>query len=220
MPKIVDHAERRREIAGALLDIVAERGANAVTFRAVADRSGWSTGVLGHYFRNREDLLLGGLRRAGELSAERQRAIGASMIGRQAVEAILEEELPLDNRRLALTRIFIFFYAEAAVDPTIMAEIEGYLTAWRRQTAVAIEAAQANGDIDPSLDAAQTAADLVALADGLSIHVIFNPALMERLRQSSPIRTWVSRLSAGSAASPSTSAATMTGALPGKDVVS
>lgn len=194
MPKVVDHQQRRREISEALLDLVAEGGTNAVTFRAVAKRSGWSTGVLGHYFTNRDDLLLGGLRRAGEISAERQRSIGRTMVGRQAVEAILEEELPLDNRRLALTRIFVFFYGEAAVDETVMAEIDGYLTAWRRQTAKAVRAAQELGDIDPALDADEVAADLVAFADGLSIHVIFNPVLMDRLRASSPIRTWVNRL--------------------------
>lgn len=194
MPKVVDHQQRRREISEALLDIVAEGGTNAVTFRAVAKRSGWSTGVLGHYFTNRDDLLLGGLRRAGEISAERQRSIGRTMLGRQAIEAILEEELPLDNRRLALTRIFIFFYGEAAVDKTVMIEIDGYLNAWRKQTAKAVRAAQELGDIDPALDADEVAADLVALADGLSIHVIFNPVLMDRLRASSPIRTWVNRL--------------------------
>jgi AcrR family transcriptional regulator len=194
MPKVVDHEQRRREIAEALLDIVAEKGTSAVTVRAAAERCGWSTGVLGYYFKNREQLLLGGLRRAAEIAGERQRDISRSMLGRQALEAILEEELPLDKRRLALTRIFVFFYAEAAVDPVVRAEIDGYLTKWRRQTELAVRAAQDLGDIDPSLDPVATAADLVALTDGLSLHVIFNTALMERLRRSSPIREWVNRL--------------------------
>ncbi|WP_413098301.1 TetR/AcrR family transcriptional regulator [Streptomyces sp. Inha503] len=197
MPKVVDRQARRREIAEALLDIVAESGTNAVTFRAVADRSGWSTGVLGHYFKNRDDLLLGGLRRASEIAAERQRAISRTMVGRQSVEAILEEELPLDRRRLALTRIFVFFYAEAATDSAVMTEIDGYLAAWRRQTARAVRAAQQLGDLDPTLDADAAAADLVALTDGLSIHAIFNQSSLERLRRGSPIREWVNRLAPG-----------------------
>lgn len=197
MPKVVDHQQRRNEIASALLDIVAEKGTSAVTFRAVAEKTGWSTGVLGHYFENRNDLLLGGLRRAGELAGRRQREINRSLLGRQALEAILEEELPLDNRRLALTRIFVFFYAEAAADEDTRALVDGYLGKWRQQTELAVRAAQEHGDLDGNLDAASVAMDLVALTDGLSIQAIFNPALLERLRRSSPIREWVNRLAPG-----------------------
>ena len=197
MPKVVDHKQRRNEIASALLDIVAEKGTSAVTFRAVAEKTGWSTGVLAHYFTNRDDLLLGGLRRAGEIAGRRQREINTSLLGRQALEAILEEELPLDNRRLALTRIFVFFYAEAAADENIRQVVDGYLSKWREQTETAVRAAQELGDLDSRIDAASVAIDLVALTDGLSIQAMFNPALLERLRRSSPIREWVNRLAPG-----------------------
>lgn len=203
MPKIVDHDQRRTEIAGTVLDIIADGGVNAATFRAVAERSGWSTGVLGHYFRDRRDLLLGALRRAGELAGDKQLEINEHLVGRQALEAVLEEELPLDNRRLALTRIFVFFYAEAATDDVARGHVDGYLRKWRYQTAIAVRAAQQSGDLDPLLDADAIATDLVALTDGLSIQAIFNDELMDRLRTSSPIREWVNRLApAGASAHP------------------
>ena len=194
MPKIVDHQVRRREIAGSVLDVIAESGVNAATFRAVAERGGWSTGVLGHYFRDRHDLLLGALRRAGELAGERQLELNSLLVGRQALEAVLEEELPLDNRRLALTRIFVFFYAEAATDEQVRVEVDGYLRKWRHQTARAVRAAQELGDLDSALDAEIVAMDLVALTDGLSIQAILNEELMSRLRTASPVREWVNRL--------------------------
>lgn len=194
MPKIVDHAERRREIASTVLDIIAERGVTAATIRAVAERSGWSTGVIGHYFEDRKDLLLGALRRAGELAGTQQLEINRLLIGRQALEAILDEELPLDRRRLALTRIFVFFYAEAATDESTSAEVDTYLRRWRRQVAHAVRAAQDLGDLDASLDPDLVAMDLVALTDGLSIQAIFNADIMARIRESSPVRMWINRL--------------------------
>ena len=194
MPRFVDHVQRRREIADALLSIVAQEGIYGVTIRAVAARAEWSTGVINHYFRDRHDLLLGGLRRAAEVAAERQKVIGQTMIGRQALEAVLEENLPLDSRRLALSRIFVFFYAEACVDPAVRLEIDGYLRGWRRQTEVTLRAAQECGDIDPSLDPVLTAIELVGLADGLGVHALFNDDVLERLRSSSSVRTWVNRL--------------------------
>ncbi|MEP7174448.1 MAG: TetR family transcriptional regulator, partial [Aestuariivirga sp.] len=66
----MNQEERRRQICDVLLDVVAEAGISAVTIRGVAERSGWSTGVISHYFKNRQDLLLGGLRRAAEVLSE------------------------------------------------------------------------------------------------------------------------------------------------------
>ena len=194
MPKRVDHEDRRRAIADAVLAVVADQGVTGATFRAVADESSWSTGVLSHYFRNRDDMLLAALRRAGELAALAQRGISSSMTGRDAVRAILEEELPLDSRRLALTRIFVFFYAEAAADESIRAEINGYLSRWRKQTEVAVRAAQECGEISADFDAAQLAARLVALTDGLSIHAIFDRPLLDELRRGEGLRAAVDAL--------------------------
>lgn len=194
MPKIVDHEERRREIANVALDLIANAGTSAVTFRGVAEASGWSAGVIGHYFKNRHDLLFAALTRAAELSGEHQRSIANTFEGRQALEWILEEELPVDNRRLALARIFVFYYAEAGTDPAVRQEIDKYLRRWRRQTEIAVKQAQALGDLDPTLSPATVAADLVAYADGLSIQALFNDDLMSRIRKSSPIREWVDLL--------------------------
>ena len=107
---------------------------------------------------------------------------------------MLEENLPLDSRRLALSRIFVFFYAEAGVDAAVRAEIDGYLEGWRRQTEVSLRAAKECGDIDPTLDPALTAVELVGLSDGLGCHALFNDDVLARLRNSSPIRVWVNRL--------------------------
>ena len=109
MPRIVNHNDRRRQICDVLLDIVAESGMAGVTIRAVAERSGWSTGVIGHYFHGRQDLLLGGLRRAAEILAEHNTRVLTTLDGLQALEQILEGSVPLDSRRLALSRIFYFF---------------------------------------------------------------------------------------------------------------
>ncbi|MFE3782463.1 TetR/AcrR family transcriptional regulator, partial [Amycolatopsis sp. NPDC059090] len=75
MPKIVDHRQRRAEIADAVLAIVAEDGVAAVTLREVADRSGWSTGVLNHYVGGRDDLLRLAFRHTFWLSGRRLAAI-------------------------------------------------------------------------------------------------------------------------------------------------
>ncbi|MCK0198130.1 TetR/AcrR family transcriptional regulator [Ancylobacter sp. 6x-1] len=194
MPRIVDHDERRRQICDALLDVTAEVGVASATIRGVAERSGWSTGVIGHFFKNRKDLLLGGLRRAAEIHSEHNTRMLSTLEGLQALESILEGAMPLDRRRLAMCRIFFFFYAEAMCDEQLRLEIESYLVGWRRSVARAIRQAQEKGDLQPHLDARSISADLIGLVEGLATHAMLDPSALARLQEFSPIRFWVRRL--------------------------
>ncbi|MDF2617933.1 MAG: putative TetR family transcriptional regulator [Xanthobacteraceae bacterium] len=200
MPRIVDHQERRQQICDALLDIVAEAGLAAATIREVADRGGWSTGVIGHYFRGRQDLLLGGLRRAAEILAEHNKRVLDTLDGIQALEQLLEGSIPIDGRRLALSRIFFFFYVEAMREEELRQEVETYLIGWRKSVSAAIRRAQESGDLPPDLDPRSAAHDLLGLADGLSMHALVNPQVMIRLREQSPVRYWIRCLGAQSQA--------------------
>ena len=58
MPKVVDHEERRSELAAAVWRLASRDGLEAVTVRRVAEEAGWSTGAVVHYFADKEDLLL------------------------------------------------------------------------------------------------------------------------------------------------------------------
>jgi AcrR family transcriptional regulator len=194
MPRIVNHDERRRQICDVLLDIVAESGMTGVTIRAVAERSGWSTGVIGHYFHGRQDLLHGGLRRAAEILAEHNTRVLTTLDGLQALEQILEGSVPIDGRRLALSRIFFFFFVEAVTDQNLRPEVESYLVGWRKSVATALRRAQENGDLPADIDRKAIATDLVGLADGLSLHALLDEDVMARLRERSPVRFWIRRL--------------------------
>lgn len=194
MPRIVNHDERRRQICDALLDIVSDSGIVGATIRAVAERSGWSTGVIGHYFHGRQDLLLGGLRRAAEILAEHNSRVLTTLDGLQALEQILEGSVPLDGRRLALSKIFFFFFVEAMTDEELRKEVETYLIGWRKSVSRALQRAQEAGDIAANIDRKEMAKDLVGLSDGLSLHALLDADVMARLREQSPVRFWINRL--------------------------
>jgi AcrR family transcriptional regulator len=194
MPRIVNHDDRRRQICDALLDIVAESGITGATIRAVAERSGWSTGVIGHYFHGRQDLLLGGLRRAAEILGEHNSRVLGTLSGIQALEQILEGSVPLDGRRLALSKIFFFFFVEAMTDAVLRQEVETYLVGWRKSVARAIRTAQEAGDIPAGINRKAIAIDLVGLVDGISMHALIDGAVMSHLREQSPVRFWIRRL--------------------------
>lgn len=194
MPRIVDHDERRRQICDVLLDLVAEVGVPNVTIRGIAERSGCSTGVIGHYFRNRKDLMMGGLRRAAEILSEFNTRVLGSLEGIAALEQILEGSIPLDARRVALSRIFFFFYIEAMHEPELLHEVQSYLLGWRKSVGRAIRQAQKAGDIPTDIDPNILAVDLIGLADGVSIHALLDAGIMQSVRERSPVRYWIRRL--------------------------
>lgn len=105
MPKIVDHDQRRRELADALWRIVASRGPAGVSIRSVAAEAGWSPGALRHYLPTREELLLFAMDLSEARAVERISRLhehldpGLPLLERVALYA--EQLLPLDDERRA-----------------------------------------------------------------------------------------------------------------------
>jgi len=176
-----------------VLKIVAEIGINGVTVRAVANEAGWSPGIITHYFGNRREMLLGGLRRAAAVTGGRQHKLleNATNDPVGSLEQILESILPLDAPRLALSRVFLFFYAEAAADDAAKDAVSGALARWRAAVAEVFRLGQEQGVFDSRVAAKTAADDLVGLVDGLAIHALFDPALLHRLRERSPAGEWL-----------------------------
>lgn len=103
MPKIVDHEQRRQELAEALWRVAESRGIDAVSLRTVAAGAGWSTGALRHYFATREELLEFALEFSAHRVTERIRTADASLptdLPRiERLATLVDELLPLDERR-------------------------------------------------------------------------------------------------------------------------
>ncbi|MBJ8338622.1 TetR family transcriptional regulator C-terminal domain-containing protein [Antrihabitans sp. YC3-6] len=183
MPKIVDHDERRLALADAVLALIARDGIGAVTTRAVAEESGWSTGVLNHYFNSRHDLLLAALRRAADTQGELYRSIldAPDVESIEKLRRITASVLPLDKRRLAMTRVFLFFYAEGAAAESARTEIAGFMTRWRDVVGETVRAAQVEGALTDDVDADTVTIQLVALTDGLAMQSILDPVAMRAI---------------------------------------
>lgn len=62
MPKIVNKAERKKEILAAAVDAFYEQGVDAINMRSIARASGMGRSSVYTYFRSREDILHAALR--------------------------------------------------------------------------------------------------------------------------------------------------------------
>jgi AcrR family transcriptional regulator len=187
MPKIVDHEQRREELAAAVWRLASRDGLDAVTMRAVAAEAGWSTGAVNHYFSDKEELLLFAFRTVADrvsrrVAAARDAAGEPLMLAR----ALLDLGLPLDPERRDETRVWFAFLGLALTRPALARAQRLAYRAWRGLVADSLREAQQRGDLSAELDPECEAAGLIALVDGLAVQASFEPRavparLMERL---------------------------------------
>jgi len=183
MPKLVDHDERRMQIAESVLRVVAREGVRGVTMRDIAREADWSIGVITHYFDDKQALLVAALAQATARVRVRMEEASAITDPQKRICALLEAGMPLDPARTATCRIFFYFWAEGAVDKGVRAELARSYVWWRVAVRKAIEAAREEG-LFPSLSAGALTEALVGVAEGLGVQGMFDSKTMppEHLR--------------------------------------
>ncbi len=174
MPKIVDHDDRRRELVRAAWRVVGQHGLEGLTTRAVAREAGWSTGVLAHYFTNREELLLAAFRLVFEEARGRmQRALAAEADPTQALINALLEAVPITARQRSEAIIWFTFLGLAVGHPTLRAEAQKCYAQWLDIIEQALQAVFPSQPL-ANTTARRTARTLVSHVDGLTVQAIFD----------------------------------------------
>jgi TetR/AcrR family transcriptional repressor of bet genes len=180
VPKIVDHEQRREELAAAVWRLASRDGLDSVTIRGVSAEAGWSTGALHHYFSDKEELLLFAFKtvadRVGRRVATARAESGEPL---ELARALLAIGLPLDDERRDETRVWFAFLGLALTRPPLARAQRLAYDAWRRIVADALRDARERGDIDEEVDVEREAAALVALVDGLAVQASFDPECLD-----------------------------------------
>jgi AcrR family transcriptional regulator len=174
VPKEVDHAARRRELADAACRVIARNGLAGTTLADVAEESGWSIGSIRYYFPNKDELVAAALWRVGERVDDRiRRAAGGMTLSDLRTAAI--ELLPLDADRREMALVQLAFLAQAAVVPALADAAEGAAQRLQEPLAERIAYAVQAGELPAHLDAEDEAARLRLLLDGLRLQLITTP---------------------------------------------
>jgi AcrR family transcriptional regulator len=173
MPKTVDHDQRREEIAGAVWRIIRKRGIENVTVRNIVEESGWSLGVLTHYFRDKRHLLLFAFEFSCDQTFVRSRQLAEEQRGLDALRAIAMDVMPFDELRKTQTSVWLTFLALAPSDPAF---VEEYRRRTIELTDILIGVLRdmvARGELGPTTDCEREAATLLAHVDGVAAQSLF-----------------------------------------------
>ncbi|MFI7242188.1 TetR/AcrR family transcriptional regulator [Streptomyces qinglanensis] len=212
MPKQVDYESRRRRIAEAVCVLADAHGPEGVTMRDVATRAEVSLGAVQRCFRTKEEMLVFAVDHVGARVTERMRARLSGAPERSAATALehaATEIALLRSAHRAEARVWLAFVAQAAVSEPLAARLRISYAALQDLLARLVTEAVEVGDADapdapdPSdepgdggaarLDPQREARALLALADGLTSHVLIGHLASEEaedILRAHVVRLW------------------------------
>ncbi|MDR8415132.1 TetR family transcriptional regulator [Nonomuraea sp. 3-1Str] len=194
MPKIVDHDERRRELLSAARRVIVRDGIDAATTRAIAKEAGYSNGVLAHYFTDKDEILLSALRQSHQRIRDRITGRVDGVTGLAALREVLLDNLPLDAERTQETRLEVSFWSRSLAAERL-AEVQR-AEGGELRAAVRTLLAQAReaGELTTEDNLDDVTEHLLALVDGLSLHLLLYPGRLTRVDLERLMLTHLDRL--------------------------
>lgn len=180
MPRIVDPAQRRQDLADAVWRVVRRDGLAAASVREVAREAGLSTGSLRHYFASQSELRLFAMQHVVDRIRRRVESVGIPGDGTtlpadpgEATVRVLSELLPLDAGRQAENEVWLAFTAAAQTDAALRPLRDEAYDQLRQ-----VCGASVGQLLGPTATADRTTVEterLFAVLDGLAVHAAMRP---------------------------------------------
>jgi len=114
VPKIVDHDQRREEIALVACHVIATYGFEQATVARIAQAAGFTTGMVAHYFDNKQDIILAALRL---ILHRMERRLTRSVPATESnLLDVLSVALPIDTPRRTECAFWVSFWGQVPAD--------------------------------------------------------------------------------------------------------
>ncbi|MEM7066541.1 MAG: TetR family transcriptional regulator [Cyanobacteria bacterium P01_B01_bin.77] len=114
--------DRRLEVSAAAWRVIVREGLDRTSMRAIAQEMNCITGVVTHYFRNKQELILFALHQVTErLQGLMEQAV-TKLSGTARLVAMLSSFFPIDQERQEILRVWVAFLGYAVGREGLMAE--------------------------------------------------------------------------------------------------
>lgn len=166
-------AERRLAIMNHTAAIISASGVDGCSFAAVSEATGFSVGMIQHYFRTRNRLILATIdHRIHESEEEWRRIASRGENALAKIRDLLTFSVEGDKSFADAWGFWLELYAASHKDETVRREVNNILELWRKFFLDVLEEAVAEGSVRPAHDPEDAARLLLAVVDGLAIQTI------------------------------------------------
>jgi AcrR family transcriptional regulator len=186
--------ERRAEVARATWAVIARDGLDKASMRAIAQELGCSTGVLTHYFRDKEALLDFALAAIGDRLLEGAETDLAGPPSLAHILGILVEALPTTAESRLWWTVWLSFTVAALARDKQGRNHAGLYVELRQHWQILLSRLRDAGVLAAVIDPAQEAMALLCLIDGIGVQALISPEAFPAKRQIALVETYLSRL--------------------------
>ena len=186
--------DRRLVVSEAAWRVIVREGLDRTSMRAIAQEMNCTTGVVTHYFRNKQELILFALHQVTErLQGVMANAI-ANVSGPDRLVAMLSSFLPVDQERQDILRVWVAFLGYAVGREDLMTEHQQSAGQLRQVMIQELATLQDQGVIRPDLDLEVEANVLLALVNGVSLDTLIQSQRLSVEQQRAVLQAYVSGL--------------------------
>ncbi|MEM9121549.1 MAG: TetR/AcrR family transcriptional regulator [Cyanobacteria bacterium P01_F01_bin.56] len=186
--------DRRLEVSEAAWRVIVREGLDRTSMRAIAQEMSCTTGVVTHYFRNKQELILFALHQVTERLQGLMESAIAHVSGPDRLVAILSSFLPVDQERQEILRVWVAFLGYAVGREDLMTEHQHSAGQLRQVIIQELVMLQDQGIIRADLDLDMEANVLLALANGISLDTLIQSRRLSVEQQRAVLQAYISGL--------------------------
>jgi AcrR family transcriptional regulator len=190
----MSYDERRIEVAKAAWQVIIREGLDRTSMRAIAQELGSSTGVVTHYFRDKEELILFALGLVFENVAAEMEARSQGQQGVDRLEQMMFVALPLEQIDRDDWKVWVAFLGYSIGRKHLVKEHRKRYDLLRQIIAQELADLQTEQLIRADLDLTLEANALIALIDGIGTGVVICPEQFSATQQQYLVRQHINNL--------------------------
>ncbi len=192
MPKIVDHQQRKRLIAQGAISAIAQAGVHKVTMTDIAKASNCTTGMVNHYFEDKNHVLIEALNEV--IERVRQRIIVSLEKDPADLQQIVLDTLPLDDISQMEYCVWREFWQRAGNVELLAKKQSSWVKDWTKLLSTVIQQGQKQRQWREDLDVMFEANLLGVFTDGLGIRASLSPEEWPAHKQKEYVNSFLARL--------------------------
>ena len=186
--------DRRIEVSQAAWRVIVREGLDRTSIRAIARELNCTTGVVTHYFRDKQELILFALNQVTENLKQAMQKVAEKPLSIERLIEMLCTFLPLDSKRQEILKVWVAFLGYAVGRESLMVEHQisaGQLRKVIMQELIALQSAKIiREDIDMGIEANV----LLALVNGIALDSLIQNQCLDPQQQKMAIRRYFNEM--------------------------
>lgn len=193
MPRRQNRELRREDLAKAALRVIARKGLAAATVREVAREAGCSPGLITHYAKTMDELLLAAAAYSTVEAKERILPVVEKLEGLEGIRRMALESLPLNADRIDAWKLWISFWDMSRPHARIRKVLDEHIVGQRRWYKNLILSARNLKEIAADVNPTEAADNLIIFLHGIGVVGALQPSFMPPRKQKLFLEDWIEK---------------------------